>query len=393
MRWASALSERVELSEALREVGDGVVEALGGEPDLVIAFASDHYRQVEARLPEALQRVLSPRVVIGSAASGVIGHGREVERREALSVLAARLPGVGLHPFHFELAPDSRADWDTLLGLSGRVAQGMLLLSDPFSIDIEAVLGSLDRVYPETAKSGALVSGAREPGRSTLFLDGQAVHEGVVGLAFSGELEMRTLVAHGCRPIGEPMIVTDCQDMVIRMLNVGRPVDALREVMARLAPQDQELARHSLYLGIAAGSVVHQREAPGYLIRDIAGVDPVGGALAVYGGCKPYDVIQFHVRDSRTCSQDLNARLRAFHRDDPAAARQRGALLFSCSSRGEGFYGEPNHESDLFCRRAGHVPLSGFFGNGELGPVGGVSYLHANSSAFALFCEPEGGAD
>jgi hypothetical protein len=31
------------------------------------------------------------------------------------------------------------------------------------------------------------------------------------------------------------------------------------------------------------------------------------------------------------------------------------------------------------------VPVSGFFCNGEIGPVGGTTYLHGYTSCFAIF--------
>ena len=39
----------------------------------------------------------------------------------------------------------------------------------------------------------------------------------------------------------------------------------------------------------------------------------------------------------------------------------------------------------LFRARVGAVPLGGFFGNGEIGPVGAQTFLHGYTSAFGLF--------
>jgi small ligand-binding sensory domain FIST len=62
-----------------------------------------------------------------------------------------------------------------------------------------------------------------------------------------------------------------------------------------------------------------------------------------------------------------------------------GALLFSCLGRGVWLYGVPDHDSDAFRRHVGAVPLGGFFGNGEIGPVERHAFLHGFTSAFALF--------
>jgi small ligand-binding sensory domain FIST len=62
--------------------------------------------------------------------------------------------------------------------------------------------------------------------------------------------------------------------------------------------------------------------------------------------------------------------------------------MFSCLGRGRELYGVPNHDSDTFIRRMGALPLGGFFGNGEIGPIGGQSFLHGYTSVFGIISEP-----
>jgi len=92
-------------------------------------------------------------------------------------------------------------------------------------------------------------------------------------------------------------------------------------------------------------------------------------------------VVQFHLRDAEASQSDL-ARLLEAH----AGSRPKplGALLFSCVGRGEHLYGRTNHDSDALTERLGTVPLGGFFCNGEIGPVGGTTFVHGYTSAFAL---------
>ncbi len=47
----------------------------------------------------------------------------------------------------------------------------------------------------------------------------------------------------------------------------------------------------------------------------------------------------------------------------------------------------------MFCRHAGRVPLGGFFANGEIGPVGGQTFLHGYTSVFGIFREPDSPAN
>ena len=61
-----------------------------------------------------------------------------------------------------------------------------------------------------------------------------------------------------------------------------------------------------------------------------------------------------------------------------------GALMFSCLGRGSYLYGRPDHDTDMFRDRFGPVPLTGFFCNGEIGPVGGTSFLHGYTTSFGM---------
>jgi small ligand-binding sensory domain FIST len=121
-----------------------------------------------------------------------------------------------------------------------------------------------------------------------------------------------------------------------------------------------------------------------FLIRNVLGVDPESGALAVGARPRRFQALQFHLRDAASATEDLLACLER-RRVETGGVRPAGALLFSCLGRGERFFGRPNHDSDLFRERVGPVPLGGFFCNGEIGPVGPQTFLHGYTSSFALF--------
>jgi small ligand-binding sensory domain FIST len=115
-------------------------------------------------------------------------------------------------------------------------------------------------------------------------------------------------------------------------------------------------------------------------------MDSEANALVVSANLRPFQVIQFLVRDARTATDDLTRMLERYR----AAARGTidGALLFSCLDRGEQLFREPNHDSGMFQRFVGNAPLGGFFCDGEIGPVGGTTFLHNYTSAFAMFRRP-----
>jgi small ligand-binding sensory domain FIST len=203
---------------------------------------------------------------------------------------------------------------------------------------------------------------------------------GAVGVAMSGNLVVDTIVAQGCRPIGDPMPITRADGHVVRELGGKEPVAVMRAMYEALDKRDKELFKHSLFVGLEmeSGEIEFRGD---FLVRNIVGVDTSSGALAVGARVRPWQVLQFLLRDAKTAEQDLSARLERFRGPTPA-----GALMFSCVGRGEGLFGRADHDTDLFRARVGSgVPLGGFFGNGEIGPVGGKTFLHGHTSAFGLF--------
>ena len=62
-----------------------------------------------------------------------------------------------------------------------------------------------------------------------------------------------------------------------------------------------------------------------------------------------------------------------------------GALLFSCLGRGLNLFGRADHDTDMFREKVNAMPLTGFFCNGEIGPVGGTTFLHGYTSSFGIF--------
>lgn len=388
MEWASAVSDRVDTREAVREAALALRADRNQPPDLVLAFVSPHHAENYEHVPGWVFEHLQPGTFAGCSAAGVIGGGRELENREAVSLTAAWLPGSKVSLAFLEQTPENpEAVWPALLETaSGEEVSALITLVDPYSFDAEGLLDGLDRVYPSTSKLGGLVSGGAQNRTPALFAGDDVHHEGALVLALTGDWDLRTVVAQGCRPVGEPYIVTRAKGNVIRELNAGKPADVLRRVYEKMNPRDHSLFNTSLFLGIDLGDQRSRYQAGDFLIRHVLGIDPDSGAMAIDARIRDYQVVQFHLRDNETSAQDLVQRLRTL-----AASRSpediRGALMFSCVGRGERLYGAPNHDSNVFAQRVGPASLSGFFSNGEIGPVGAKTYLHGYTSVFGVFCQ------
>ena len=49
--------------------------------------------------------------------------------------------------------------------------------------------------------------------------------------------------------------------------------------------------------------------------------------------------------------------------------------------------GAPNHDARMIQQQLGGIGLAGFFGNGEIGPVGEKNFLHGYTASLALFAK------
>ena len=390
MKWATSLSEERRLEPAVRAAAAGVRGVLApDEAGLVIVFVAEHPHGDHDLLPELLAREFPGALVIGCSAGGVIGGGREVEHRPAISLTAASLPGVTLHPFHLEsgdlpAAGEPRASWETRFGASAASTPHFLVFPDPLTFDADRCLRGLDEHFPASTKLGGLASGGGRGGGNDLFLGGALHRSGAVGVALSGDVAVDTIVAQGCRPIGDPMFVTRARDNLLFDLD-GQPArQAVQALYASLPAADQALFRESLFLGIVMRERQSEYRAGDFLIRNLLGVEQQSGALVTGALLSPNQVVQFHLRDAQTSADDL-ADLLARYRGAGGDPHPRGSLLFSCLGRGEHLYGRPDHDSDLFRRHLGEVPLGGFFCNGEIGQVQGQTFVHGYTSSFGLF--------
>jgi small ligand-binding sensory domain FIST len=387
MQWVSELSCTASFVDALAEAAAGVHARLdGSQPDIVFAFASPHHGEHLARLPEVVSEAFAGAPVFGCSAGGVIGGGREIERSAALTLIGAVLPGIDIRSF--ALAPgeipgvDASESWHGRAEIDPAELGALVLVADPFTCDVPPLLAGLDRAFPNAVKIGGLASGGAQPGQTALFCGGQAHEDGMIALALGGNVIVDTLVAQGCRPVGTPMFVTRTDGHVILELD-GRPAArVLQELYESSAERDRELMRRALFVGLVTEPGREVYGAGDFLVRNILGLDARTGALAIGAQVRQNGVVQFHVRDAETSASDLRSLLRGYA---ARGNRPSGALMFSCLGRGVGLYNQPNHDIDELREQLGEVPTGGFFCNGEIGPVGGHTYMHGYTSSIALF--------
>ena len=390
MKWASAISETTSLDGAIEECVTQIKKQLDDvPPELAVIFVSSHYESEYDQTVEMVREKLGSPRVFGCSGGGIIGGGQEVEQRAAVSITAASLPGVEMVEFHLDGddLPDMDAGptpWEELVKVTPSQEPQFVILADPFSFPVQNLIMGLDFAFAASVKIGGLASGAQQEGGNALFLGDKVYRSGAVGIALHGNIEVDTVVAQGCRPIGRSMRITGSRRNLLLELDDTPPLKVLKDIFQTLNERDQGLMRHSLFLGVVMDELLDDPQQGDFLIRNVVGMDERTGSIAVGELLKEGQLVQFHLRDAETSAQDLTAVLGRYAADNRENTIE-GALLFSCLGRGEYLYGRPNHDTGIFQEHLGSVPLGGFFCNGEIGPVSGTTFLHGYTSSFGIF--------
>jgi len=390
----SALSTDMSLQSAVEEVSRQLAGAKAA--DLALVFASTSYASDLPRLLPLLRQKLNAGIWLGCAGGGVVGTQssgapRELEREPALSVTLLGLPGAVLQPFSFDTTElpdlDGPAEpWRELVGAPFARGQSMLVMIDPSGSRINDLIAGLDYAYPGCEKVGG-IAGQHSGAHGSLLL-GEEVRRGVVGCVIGGAWHIDPVVAQGCRPIGPVLEVQQAERNVLIEVSSGdqrrSPVAALQAILTDLTPLEREQVKNSLFLGVGRSDFSFPNNKPSesaFLIRNLMGVDPRNGAVAVGERMRAGQRVQFQLRDavaSREESRQLLSRQAEAH-GEPLTA-----LLFACLGRGEGLYGETDGDVKLCRESFSRVPIAGVFCNGELGPVGGTTHLHGYTASWGF---------
>lgn len=389
LRFSVALSREADAVEAGRAMALAVRSGLGeGAVDLAVLFLSSHYAKEAEDLCAAVRNELAPGLLVGCTGEGVIAGSEEIESAAAATLWAARMPDVQLTPLR--LSSPQGADGLAIHGWpeeleTEREKPVFILLADPFSMPVDEVLSVLADRYPGSVAIGGLAGGGHDFGENRLLLNDEVYDGGLVGLALSGRITVRTVVSQGCRPIGAPYVVTKAEQNVIHELGGAPALERLQAVFESLGGDERHMAHRALHLGVVIDEHRDRFERGDFLVRNLIGADRGSGSVAIGDQVQEGQTVQFHLRDAQSASEDLNLLLA----DDRSRHQAPlGALLFSCCGRGRGLFGRPHHDITAVRDREGDIPIAGFFAQGEIGPVGGSNFLHGYTASLALFSEP-----
>ncbi len=290
---------------------------------------------------------------VGSVAIGVSGGATEYFDEPAIALMVANLP-----PTAFRIVPNLTLG----LGETGELSNWLasrgpalgIVHADPRNPRVPALVDRLGGL------AGFLVGGLSSSRVSLDQVVDEVVSGGVSGVFLSSEVTVATGLTQGCAPIGPLRRVTGAERNVLFEID-GRPaLDVLKKDVGEL------LARRLERLGgyIHAALPVRGSDTGDYLVRNLVGIDPDRGWVAIGDTVATGDPILFVRRDREAAEQDLTRMLRSLK--TRAGGSPKAGLYFSCLARGPNLFGPNSAELAIVRRELGEVPLVGMFCNGEI---------------------------
>ena len=189
---------------------------------------------------------------------------------------------------------------------------------------------------------------------------GSVTGGGLSGVMFSSRVAVVSGLSQGCAPLGPARRITDAQGNVIAALDGRRALDVLKEDLGI----DDDAALRRVAPGVNVAVLVPGSDVGDYFVRNLVGLDPARGLVAIGDNVEPGARIMFCGRDRDTAIGDLKRMVGGVAQRTESAAK--AALYFSCIARGPNLFGPDAEEVRLLRAALGAIPLVGFYANGEI---------------------------
>ena len=364
----------------MRTATDELAQAIdsGEPPSLAVVFASPYFQSQLPQLASLVGRNLRTSNVLGGSWEPLHDSHRVIADAPCVSLWVAWWPDAFVQLQHMSYDRRDASFSPQFDEVNNRNNTTLLMLAEPCSFPADVLLSRWVDESLGIPVAGGLCSSVNS-GEPLLVMGENSFADGAVVAAITG-VPTTSFVSQGCRPIGEPFVITKAERNEIFELGGKRASDQLQAVFDRLPTRDKDLLERGIHLGRVVNEYQDTFETGDFLIRNVTGVDQEEGSISVADYHQVGQTVQFHLRDAETASQDFETLLLR-HTSDAA---YQGALLFAGGGRARLF--EDSHQDLKQLRRVlGAIPTAGCFCDGEIGAVGSKSFLHTYAASAVLF--------
>jgi hypothetical protein len=366
-----------------QEAAAEALKALQGEaPALVLVFTSPKYDLPV--LLQSIRAVTGAALLAGATGSGEIVQGQYMGFGAGVGVLAMT---AGPYRFGIASARSIKGNLDRAgqaIARDSRTRAGggpngaVVLLADSLLGDLQQLVQGVYRITgPRILIAGGAAGDEQKFVRTFVFHDGDIIEEGAVAVWIASDHPLGVSVAHGWRPMGDPLLVTRAEGIEILELGGRRAAEVYEEQLG-LAPN--QLSAEQFW----GTSILHPfglLQADGTSVIRVARSKTARGSLLIQGCVPPSgSAVQVMAGSADTLLDVVEGVVGTALRAHPEA----GVLLtFSCAARATILGPRAAEEPRRLQQAAGSIPTFGFFCCGEFARTAGVLATH-NASLTAL---------
>ena len=368
-RFAASLGAGVDGASAL----DACLENLQDWPagaNLGFVYITDTLAGELADVLGRLQARSPVRYWVGTVGSGVVSSGLEVHDRPAVSILVCAMPEDSFRVFETDAGRVDALSQDHGGWLASQLATFAVVHADPRTNRLSETVAELSNT------ASAFLFGGLSGGQGQFPQIADCVVEGgLSGVLLGSEQPVAVGLSQGCSPIGPSRIITAAEQNVIMTIDDRPALEVFKEDIGDILARD--LRRVAGYIYVAFP--ILGSDTGDYLVRNLTGIDPQQGWIAVGEAVTPGMSVMFCRRDHQAADRDLRRMLADVKAR--AGGPIRAGLYCSCIARGPNLFGPDSEELKVIEEELGRFPLSGFFANGEISN----DRLYGYTGVLALF--------
>ena len=357
-----------------QEAADEIIQILqpvGEEHRLGFLYVTDAFADSLEDISTFLRQTTGVPYWVGTVGFGICAPGKEYFGEAAMAAMVAPIPEEAFRVFggiRDEVAPAIANISDWLSDTPPLV----ITHADPRNENVPRIIEDLSR---ET--DGFLIGGLTSSNGAHPQLAGDVEEGKVSGVMMSLEaVPVAVALTQGCSPIGKMRRITAAEQNILIEIDNRPALDVFKEDIGEVLARDL----HKVAGYIFAALPVSGSDTGDYLVRNLTGIDPDQGLIAIGEFVGAGDSIMFCRRDHDSAVEDMR-RMLADLRHRAGHAPIRGGLYFSCCARGPNQFGTNSEELQLISKELGEFPLVGFFANGEISN----NRLYGYTGVLALF--------
>ena len=286
--------------------------------------------------------------------------GRKLEQSGASSVL-----------FFYDSLKRPAADGGPELNLATPILEGM-----------EQSLSS----WPSVAGAG-LVADAAMLQPSYLLLDDQVIKQSAMALAFSGGVQMGTLILHGCKPASPYHTITRTEGNAVLEIDGEPALEMVDKMLGQANRMNWKDFPFFITLGLNRGDKFEAFDAKNYANRLCFSVDADKKALIMFEpDLQPGDEVQLMRRsiDLDYVGDQIKEFRKQLKSKEPFFAR-----YIDCVGRASAYSGTEEEEASEVQRHIGDIPLLGFYSGVEVARCGSDIQALDWTGVLCIFSDPK----